>query len=197
MTKRSGSMVTIREERVADIAAREALLDEAYGPGRFSKTSERLREGRRPADGLSLVAVDRGRVVGTVRLWHVSAGPGCPALLLGPLAVHPAYRNRGIGTTLMRRAIARARLAGHRAILLVGDAPYYRRLGFSAARTRELWMPGGFERGRLLALELKPEALKGARGMIGPTGLLEPKSGLNALIAASEHTRHAAARRAA
>src|SRR5579871_3682924 len=76
-----------------------------------------------------------------------------------------------------------------------GGCAYYRRLGFSAARTRELWMPGGFERGRLLALELKPEALKGARGMIGPTGLLEPKSGLNALIAASEHTRHAAARR--
>ena len=109
-------MVTIREEKIADVAAREALLDEAYGACRFTKTSERLREGRRPVDGLSLVAVERGRVVGTVRLWHVAAGPGCAALLLGPLAVHPDYRNRGIGTTLVRRAFARARLAGHGAI---------------------------------------------------------------------------------
>ncbi len=102
-------MVTIREEKFADIAAREALLDEAYGAVRFTKTSERLREGRLPADGLSLVATDHGRIVGTVRLWNIAAGPGRPAVLLGPLAVHPRYRNRGIGTTLMRRAIARAR----------------------------------------------------------------------------------------
>ena len=102
-------MVTIREEKIADIAAREALLDEAYGPARFAKASERLREGRLPATGLSLVAVERGRLVGTVRLWNVSAGPGRAAVLLGPLAVHPAHRNRGIGTTLVRRAIARAR----------------------------------------------------------------------------------------
>ncbi|MGB6446416.1 MAG: N-acetyltransferase, partial [Xanthobacteraceae bacterium] len=103
-------MVTIREEKIADVAAREALLDEAYGACRFTKTSERLREGRKPADGLSLVAVACGRVVGTVRLWHVAAGPGRAALLLGPLAVHPDCRNRGIGTTLVRRAVARARL---------------------------------------------------------------------------------------
>ncbi len=83
-------MVTIREEKFADVAAREALLDEAYGAARFAKTSERLREGRLPADGLSLVAVDRGRLVGTVRLWNVTPGPGRDALLLGPLAVHPA-----------------------------------------------------------------------------------------------------------
>ena len=148
-------MVTIREEKFADVAAREALLDEAYGAARFAKTSQRLREGRLPADGLSLVATDRGRIVGTVRLWNVAAGPGRAALLLGPLAVHPACRNRGIGTALMRRAIARARLAGHRAVILVGDAPYYGRFGFAAAPTGELWMPGRFDRDRLLALELQ------------------------------------------
>ena len=152
---------------------------------RFTKTSERLREGRRPADGLALVAVERGRVVGTVRLWHVTAGPGRAALLLGPLAVHPDYRNRGIGTTLMRRAIARARLAGHGAVLLVGDAPYYARFGFSVEQTGDLWMPGSFERDRLLGLELKPAALSGARGMIGATGQFAPKPDLNALIAAT------------
>jgi predicted N-acetyltransferase YhbS len=148
-------MVTIREEKIADVAAREALLDEAYGAARFAKTSERLREGRLPACGLSLVAAERGQMIGTVRLWNVTAGPGREALLLGPLAVHPAQRNRGIGTALMRRAIARARLAGHGAILLVGDAAYYGRFGFSAAPTAELWMPGRYDRDRLLALELR------------------------------------------
>jgi predicted N-acetyltransferase YhbS len=190
-------MVTIREEKFTDIAVREALLDAAYGAERFTKTSERLREGRLPADGLSLVAVEHGRIIGTVRLWHVTAGPGFPALLLGPLAVHPDYRNRGIGSALMRRAIARARLAGHRVILLVGDAPYYSRFGFTAAQTGDLWMPGRFERDRLLALELKPQTLAGARGMIGATGKLEPKPELNLLIAAIGGSRRVPARRAA
>src|SRR5581483_6809940 len=130
--------------------------------------------------------VARGRIVGTVRLWHVTAGPGRAALLLGPLAVHPDDRNRGIGAALVRRAIARARLAGHKAILLVGDAPYYGRFGFSAAATGSLWMPGKFERDRLLGLELAPAALAGARGMIRATGQAEAKPGLKILIAANK-----------
>jgi predicted N-acetyltransferase YhbS len=186
-------MVTIREEKNADIAAREALLDDAYGPARFAKTSQRLREGRLAADGLSLVAVDRGRLVGTIRQWHVSAGPGRPVLLLGPLAVDPAHRNRGIGSALMRRAISRARLAGHGAILLVGEAAYYGRFGFASTPTADLWMPGRYERDRLLALELRPGALAGARGLIGATGRFAPKPDLNRLIAAND----GAARRAA
>ena len=83
----------------------------AYGPVRFEKPSERLRAGRAPARGLSFVAVEDGRVIGTVRLWEVSAGPACPALLLGPLAVDPAQRRRGIGSALMRHALARRRPA--------------------------------------------------------------------------------------
>jgi predicted N-acetyltransferase YhbS len=177
-------MTIIREEKIADVAAREALLDEAYGAARFAKTSERLREGRLPARGLSLVAVEGRRLVGTVRLWNVVAGPGRNALLLGPLAVHPDCRNRGIGTALVRRAIARARLAGHEAILLVGDSAYYGRFDFSVALTDELWMPGRYERHRLLALELKPGALAGAHGLISPTGMVALKPDLNALIAA-------------
>jgi predicted N-acetyltransferase YhbS len=187
-------MVTIREEACRDGAAREALLDAAYGESRFTKTSERLREGRLPADGLSLVALDHGRIVGTVRLWNITAGPGLPALLLGPLAVDPAYRNRGIGSTLVRRAIARARLAGHHAILLVGDAPYYGRFGFTAAKTGELWMPGRFERDRLLALELRQDALAGARGMIAATGQLAPAPDLALLVAQDRRARRARVR---
>jgi predicted N-acetyltransferase YhbS len=189
-------MVTIREEKIADVAARDVLLDEAYGAARFAKTSERLREGRLPADGLSLVAADRGRLVGTVRLWNVTAGPGRNALLLGPLAVHPDFRNRGIGSALIDRVVARARLAGHQAIILVGDAAYYGRFGFSSGPTGDLWMPGPVDRERLLALELKPGTLDGARGMIGAAGRPVPAPDLATLVAKDRRTERARARRA-
>ena len=159
-------MFTIRKEKPADVAAREALLDLAYGPVRFSKTSELLRAGRQAARGLSFVAVEDGRAVGTVRLWTVSAGADRPALLLGPLAVHPDSRNRGVGSALIRHALMSARRKGHEAVLLVGDASYYGRFGFSAERTGKLWLPGPYEPHRLLGLELRPQALKDARGLI-------------------------------
>jgi predicted N-acetyltransferase YhbS len=164
------AMATIRKELVKDIDAREGLLDLAFGETRFAKASERLREGRLPADGLSFVATERGRLVGSVRLWHVTAGPGLPALLLGPLAVHPDLRCRGIGAALLRHAIEAVRKLGHRAILLVGDAPYYSRFGFSAEKTGALWLPGPYEKNRLLGRELVCGALDGARGLISPTG---------------------------
>ena len=177
-------MVTIRSERPVDVIARETLLDTAYGPARFTKTSERLREGRRPAEQLSFVAIEGGRVIGTVRLWRVWAGAARAALLLGPLAVHPDCRNRGIGSKLVRRALAAARRLGHGAVLLVGDAPFYGRFGFSADKTGALWMPGRYEVDRLLALELEPGALDGARGLIGAAGELAPKPDLSALVTA-------------
>lgn len=163
-------MTTIRKEMTKDIAAREALLDRAFGDTRFTKAAERLREGRMPAYGLSFVATTTNRVVGTVRLWHVSAGPARPALLLGPLAVDDARRGLGIGAALMRRATEAAHQLGHKAVLLVGDAPYYGRFGFTAEKTGALWMPGPYERDRLLARELVPGALDGARGLINATG---------------------------
>ena len=163
-------MLTIRLEKSSDAAAREALLDGAYGPVRFEKPSERLRAGRAPARGLSFVAVEDGRVVGTVRLWEVSAGPACAALLLGPLAVDPAQRRRGIGSALMRHALRAAARRGHRAVLLAGDASYYGRFGFSAERTGGLWLPGLADRSRLLGRELVAGALDGVRGAIRAPG---------------------------
>jgi predicted N-acetyltransferase YhbS len=174
-------MVTIRRERKADVAPREALLDVSYGPVRFSKTSERLREGRVP--GLSFVAASGRRLVGTVRLWDVSAGPGRPALLLGPLAVAPDSRKRGIGSTLVQGALREATRLGYGAVLLVGDAPYYGRFGFSNEKTGALWLPGPYEPHRLLACELKPGALDGARGLISASGRREQQPGLAALVA--------------
>src|SRR4051794_13800234 len=190
------AMVTIRHERRKDVLAREVLLDRVWGDARFAKTAERLREGRLPAEHLSFVAADHGCVVGTVRLWHVSAGPARPALLLGPLAVDDAWRGLGIGAALMRRATEAAQELGHKAVLLVGDAPYYARFGYSADKTGALWMPGPYERHRLLGLELKADALDGARGLIGASGQRELKPDLAALVAGLARTDTIAARAA-
>lgn len=148
---------------------REALLDACFGENRHGRTCQRLRDGRAPATGLALTAVREGKLVGTVRLWHVSAG-GRPALVLGPLAVDPACRELGIGAALMHQALAAARARGHGAVILLGDAPYYARFGFSAEKTAALALPGPFERDRLLAIEFADGVLDGAAGMIVPTG---------------------------
>ena len=165
----------IRAERASDVAAREALLDACFGANRHMRTCQRLRDGRAPADGLALSVVREGRLVGTVRLWHVSAG-GVPALMLGPLAVEESSRQLGVGAALMDHAIAAAKARGHRAVILLGDAPYYARFGFSGAKTGELSLPGPFERDRLLGLELREGALDGAWGMISATGAPLPKA---------------------
>ena len=159
----------IRAERTSDVAAREALLDACFGDNRHTRTCQRIRDGRAPAEGLALSAVAGGRLIGTVRLWHVSAG-GAPALMLGPLAVGASSRELGAGAALMAHALAAAKARGHRAVLLLGDAPYYARFGFSALKTGELSLPGPFERERLLGLELTEGALDGAWGMIAATG---------------------------
>jgi predicted N-acetyltransferase YhbS len=164
----------IRAERASDVVAREALLDACFGANRHARTCQRLRDGRAPAEGLAFSAVRqeglKDRLVGTLRLWHVSAG-GLPALVLGPLAIDPMCREFGVGAALMNRALAVAEARGHGAVILLGDAPYYARFGFSALKTGELSLPGPFERDRLLGLELREGALDGAWGMIAPTGI--------------------------
>jgi predicted N-acetyltransferase YhbS len=162
-------MITIRDEVAADIPAREALLDRCLGERRTAKSSERLRESRLPAEGLALTAERDGVVVATVRLWSVEAG-GKAALLLGPLAVAPELQGEGLGRAMMREAIWRAACRGHGAVLLVGDAAYYERFGFSGDLTRDLAMPGPVERERFLGLELRDGALSGASGVLVATG---------------------------
>ena len=162
-------MIHFADERTADIAPREALLDRAMGRARVLKPSEILRRGRLPAEGLALVARERGRLVGSVRLWNVEAG-GRPALLLGPLAVDPAAQGKGVGSGLMELALFRAATLGHGGVILIGDPEYYERFGFSAALTGALVMPAPVERRRFLGVELSPKALAGAAGLIIATG---------------------------
>src|SRR5512146_1386224 len=135
--------------------------------------SARLRDGRLPAEGLSLIAADGSCVIGTARLWNVACGSGQPALLLGPVAVATDCRDRGIGAGLVRRALRDARRLGQGAVILVGDAPYYSRVGFSAEKAASVTLPGPFERHRLLAIELVAGAIEGASGLLFATGRLE------------------------
>jgi predicted N-acetyltransferase YhbS len=162
-------MVKIRAEISSDIAPREALLNQAFGQKRFRKTSEKLRTNRVPA--LAFTAVDEnGKLIGTVRLWNIFAGSAGSSLLLGPLAVDCNHQKSGIGRALMEQAIFAARDMGADSILLVGDEPYYSRFGFSAALARSLHLPGPVERNRFLGLELEPQALDDAEGLVAASG---------------------------
>ncbi len=169
-------MYNVVTEAADHFYAREALLDRVMGPKRFKKSSEKIRRGRLPADGLALVCLDGQEVVGTVRLWHVNAGTAGEALLLGPLAVAQDRQGAGIGAKLMKAAIETARARGHKAILLVGDAEYYCRFGFSAEKAAGLAMPGPFERHRFQGLELVEGALNGATGVLRATGPMIEKT---------------------
>ncbi|MGB3139570.1 MAG: N-acetyltransferase, partial [Aestuariivirga sp.] len=122
----------------------EQLLDIAFGIERRVKTSYRLREGSTLADGLSLVVRDAEvGLAGSISFWPLAIGStGTPALLLGPLVVHPKRQNLGVGLTLMREGLGLAKGYGHRFVILVGDAPYYARVGFQKLPEGQLTLPG-------------------------------------------------------
>lgn len=127
-------MIEITNERPADAAAIETLLDKAFGPGRLAKSSYSYRKRVSRIWPLCLVARDGDQIVGTIRYWPIAIGPtGAPALLLGPVAVRTDLQSTGVGGLLMRASLARATAAGHRLVVLVGDEPYYGRFGFRPA----------------------------------------------------------------
>jgi predicted N-acetyltransferase YhbS len=159
-------MITIELERDGDAAAIERILDDAFGPERRRKTAQRLRDGQTPVPALALVARERGGVIGTLRFWSVRIGRRHRALLLGPVAVDAAHRKQGVGAWLINTGLARAAALGHRAIILVGDAPYYGRFGFTTALTDGMTLPGPVDRARFLGLELETGALAGATGRV-------------------------------
>jgi predicted N-acetyltransferase YhbS len=145
-------------------AAIESLHERGFGPGRFARTAFRLREGVPPVPGLSYVALVGTLLVGSVRLSPIRIG-ATPALLLGPLAVEPAFAGRGIGTALMTTALDAARANGHRLAVLVGDEPFYVKSGFRRVPHGRVRLPGPVDPDRLLAAELFPGALEGVSGL--------------------------------
>lgn len=146
-------------------AAVTALIDRVFGPGRFAKSSERLREGNTLLADCSFVALRAGAPVGCCRMWPVTIG-GAPVAFLGPLAVDPEERSAGLGQALVESAIEAARAAGWRAVLLVGDGPYFGRVGFSNARTAGVVMPGPVDQRRVLLLPLRDRGDEGLAGRV-------------------------------
>jgi predicted N-acetyltransferase YhbS len=143
----------------------EHINAEAFGPGRFARAAYKIREGGPHERALSFVAVHGGVVIASVRMTRVAAGEG-RALLLGPLAVRPAYKNLGIGRKLVRIAVEAAEKANAAAVLLVGDEPYYGPLGFKKVPRGQLAMPRPVDLDRILAVELKPGAVAALKGMV-------------------------------
>ena len=157
-------MFHLKEETAADWWEVEALYDLCFAPGREALSSYRLREGVAPVPGLSLVARDgEGILAGAIRYWPVRVG-GAAVLLLGPVAVHPTRQGEGLGALLMQDSLARARAAGWARVMLVGDAPYYNRFGFT--RLEGGVMPPPTNPDRVLGQDLAPGAWDGVAGEV-------------------------------
>jgi predicted N-acetyltransferase YhbS len=161
---------TIQPQAPEHERAIETLLDEVFGLDRRVKTSYRLREGESPVDGLSFVAVEGGRgVVGAISFWHVFIGEtGYQALLLGPLAVARDRQGIGIGRALMKHGLDLAARRGAELVILVGDEPYYGRMGFRKTPEGRLVLPGPVDPDRLLHVELREGSLAKAKGLVLP-----------------------------
>jgi predicted N-acetyltransferase YhbS len=153
-----------------DHDAIEHLLDLAFGLSRRAKTSYQLRLGNTAVPGLSLVMRDRKLgLMGAISFWPVAIGKEMtPALLLGPLAVHPERQNMGVGRALIAEGLTRARAMGHKLILLVGDPPFYLRFDFRQVPEGQIELPGPVDPKRLMYLELVDDALAEAHGLMLP-----------------------------
>lgn len=162
-------MFPIASERPQDAAQLETLLDLTFGSDRSGKTVYRLRENVAPIKALSFAVRDEtGRLLGSIRYWPISIGASAtPAVLLGPVAVHPDYQGQGIGRALIRHSLYAATRQGHKLCVLVGDKPYYEPFGFVNAPARGLELPGWADPERFQVMELAPGALEGVSGMIG------------------------------
>ncbi len=163
----------LRHEAPGDAAPIEALNQSAFGPGRFAKSAWRLREGVAPVTALSFVAEENGGLKGSVRFWPIRVG-GHEALLLGPLAVESAERGRGLGIALMQAGIEAAKRGDWGAILLVGDEPYYAKVGFARLPPGRVKFPGPVDPKRVLGLSLKAGGLLNMSGQIRRAHIDDP-----------------------
>jgi predicted N-acetyltransferase YhbS len=149
--------LTLRAEQPQDGPLVDALIDRAFGPGRYTKVSERVREFADFAPELSVCAWFGDRLVGCARMWRVRVGSR-PVAFLGPFAVEQGERSAGFGARMIARACEAAQAAGETHVLLVGDEPYFGRVGFEAAAGREVAMPGPVDQQRVLVRTLTPDA---------------------------------------
>ncbi len=169
-------MWRIRPESAGDGKAVDALVTAGFGAGRFAKTAYRLREGVAPVAALSFVGVnDAGDLLGSVRFWPVKIGNHA-SLLLGPLAVRPDLRGQGIGIALMQHGLNAARHLGHESVILVGDEPYYAKVGFAKVKPGQIIFPGPVDPERILGLSLKPGAIVGLTGDLRRAEIDQPVS---------------------
>jgi predicted N-acetyltransferase YhbS len=159
--------LTILAETPNDAQAIERLLERTFGPGRYALSAYRLREHVDHMLDLSFTARIGTLLVGSVRQLPICVGD-TQALLLGPLTVEPPFRNRGVGRALLDRALHDAKAGGHRLVLLVGDEPYYGRVGFKRVPKGRATMPGPVDYNRLLVAELVEGAFEGVSGAIRP-----------------------------
>ncbi len=161
-------MFRILPERPADHQEVEWLYDTAFAPGRTALSSYRLRDGVPPVAELSTIARDEyDALVGAIRYWPVRIGPdGPPALLLGPVAVHPTRQGEGLGALLMQNSLERASGLGWTRVVLVGDEPYYRRFGFSRETARGVEFPPPTNPDRILGRELEEGSMAGVAGKV-------------------------------
>src|SRR5690349_1830108 len=159
--------LTILPEKPNDADAIERLHERTFGPGRFVLSAYRIREHVDHLLDRSFTARIGTLLVGSVRQLPICIGD-TPALMLGPLTVEPPFRGRGVGRALLDRALADARKAGHRLVFLVGDEPYYSRVGFKAVPKGRATMPGPVDYSRLLVAELADGAFDGVSGEIRP-----------------------------
>lgn len=156
----------LKLEQPQDRPAVDALLDHAFGPGRYTKVSERVREVAEFRPDLSFCAWDGARLVGSVRMTRVRIGPA-EAVFLGPLAVAEDVRKFGTGGMLVQRACEAARAQGFDGVLLVGDEPYFSRFGFAAAPAKDVRLPGPVDQRRVLVRDLRDGAGDGLAGVVG------------------------------
>lgn len=178
-------MTKIVHERPEHAAAIDALHEDCFGPGRFARTAFLIREGVETVPELSFVAFDETcSMIGSVRLSPILIGEA-PALLLGPLAVLPHLRGKGTGVALMNRALDDARALGHKLVVLIGDEPYYAKLGFSRVPDGRLVLPGPYDPARLLYRELVDGAMDGVEGEVRGDRAFQPPTPLSAPLHAS------------
>jgi predicted N-acetyltransferase YhbS len=158
--------LAIRKALPGDLTQISKLHARVFGPGRFARSAYRVREGKGHLSRYCLVAHLGSELVASLRMTEIAIGGRRGAVLLGPLAVDPDHRGMGIGTRLMREALASAKAGGTSLVILVGDDPYYGRFGFKAVPAGQIVFPGPVNPARILACELNPGAAEAYRGLV-------------------------------